>query len=580
MNGTASRCGFTASFSAGVIAALLVAVVAGPLAAQNILHQSSGVFPGDRYGWQVDGLSDLDGDGHDEFIVGIYHADDPLGASTGAALVFSGADRTLMYELYNDGPSLFGMAVSRLGDVDQDGTDDFAVGIPTVDGPNPGRVRVFSGATGDELLTLTDAPPAKRFGYELADAGDCNDDGWPDLAVGAPEDDTLLNNGGRAYVFSGEWIATTAAGGTPASSRVLQLWEGTSLEGQLGFSVAGAGDVDDDGHDDVIVGAPLDIGGGDFAGTAFVFSGLDGTVLHAFSGTAFAQGMGASVDGGGDVDGDGVPDVAVGAYGWDAGASTITDEGAAFVFSGDDGSLLHQFAGDDVDDMLGWSVALPGDLDNDGRCDVVAGAPGDDDGGSDAGAIRAWSGASGVELYTLHGAEANDHFGHFVRGAGDTDGDCIDDVIVGSYFDDGVSVGFATVVSPIEAVWADLDASLSGGGAGGSGEPPCLSVHSTLLPGAPIALRMTGGLSASPAFLMLGFSALNLPLMGGLAVPDFQPPGQIIPLVLDGEGRLHLAATWPATVPSGLELYLQVWTEDAGGPFGLAASNAVVGTVP
>src|SRR5215510_13005486 len=147
---------------------------------------------------------------------------------------------------------------------------------------------------------------------------------------------------------------------------------------QLGVAVAGAGDVNGDGFADVIAGATDGVGNGDEPGTAIVYSGLDGAVLYRFVGDFDGDAFGTAVAGAGDVDRDGFDDVIVGARYDD---HTAIFSGAVKVYSGKTGAVLHAFYGDGEGDRLGYSVAGAGDVNGDGFADIVAGAVFDNNNG-------------------------------------------------------------------------------------------------------------------------------------------------------------------------------------------------------
>ncbi|MBD3297258.1 MAG: hypothetical protein GF341_01270 [candidate division Zixibacteria bacterium] len=167
------------------------------------------------------------------------------------------------------------------------------------------------------------------------------------------------------------FLAADAVGAcTPALS---WQFDGAAAGDRLGYSVSGAGDVDNDGFDDVIVGAhSADPGGLISAGSAYVYSGQTGALLWQFDGAAANDELGRSVSGAGDVDNDGFDDLIVGAYAADPGG--LTNAGSAYVYSGQTGALLWQFDGAAAYDYLGVSVSGAGDVDNDGFDDVIVGA--------------------------------------------------------------------------------------------------------------------------------------------------------------------------------------------------------------
>ena len=231
---------------------------------------------------------------------------------------------------------------------------------------------------------------------------------------------------------------------------VLYTFNGLAAGDYFGHSVAAAGDVNKDGYADLIVGAnTADPGGLSSAGQATVFSGKDGSVLHTFNGLAAGDYFGASVASAGDVNMDGYADLIVGAYMADPGG--LSSAGQATVFSGKDGSVIHTFNGLAASDSFGYRVAGAGDVNRDGYADLIMGAYGADPGGrSSAGQATVFSGKDGSVLHTFNGLAASDWLGISVAGAGDVDKDGYPDLIVGARQADpgGLSnAGQATVFS-------------------------------------------------------------------------------------------------------------------------------------
>ncbi len=259
-------------------------------------------------------------------------------------------------------------------------------------------------------------------------------DGYADVIVGAPFDDNNASNSGSARVLSGK------------DGSALYTFNGDAAGYLFGSSVSGAGDVNQDGHDDVIVGANFDDTNGDNSGIARVFSGKDGAVLYTFNGDAANDLFGNSVSEAGDVNQDGYADVIIGANRADPNGES---SGIARVYSGKNGTVLHTFNGDSENDLLGASVSVAGDLNQDGYVDLAAGAPGDDNNGNNSGSVRVYSGKDGAVLYTFNGDPGGDAFGFSISGAGDVNQDGYADVIVGAYLDDnnGTSSGSARVLS-------------------------------------------------------------------------------------------------------------------------------------
>jgi hypothetical protein len=306
------------------------------------------------------------------------------------------------------------------------------------------------------------------LGFSVAGAGDVNGDGYDDVIVGAPYYDAGNSNEGAAFVFLGS--ATGIANGGPATAAA-QL-ESDHVSALLGTSVAGAGDVNGDGYDDVIVGAPQYNAGKAHAGAAFVFLGSATGIANGTPATAAARLgsnqvsalLGTSVAGAGDVNGDGYDDVIVGAPLYDAGQE---DEGAAFVFlgsatgiaSGSPAPAAARLESNQVDAYLGQSVAGAGDVNGDGYADVVVGARYYDAGEADEGAAFVFLGsatgiANGSPATAAARLESNQvaaEFGWSVAGAGDVNADGYDDLIVGSagFFENAafVFLGSATGVA-------------------------------------------------------------------------------------------------------------------------------------
>ena len=318
----------------------------------------------------------------------------------------------------------FGSSVSSAGDVDGDGFDDLLIGAQFADPAfltDSGAAIVLSGATGAVFFQFNGLRLGDKLGSSVSGAGDTNGDGVPDFILGAPvADPNGVLAAGSAFVHSG------------ADGSLLWRFDGTEIGQVHGRAVSGAGDVNADGFDDVIVGAQASSPGGKlFAGSAFVYSGLDGSTLWRVDGSAANDLLGNSVSDAGDVNADGFADFIAGAPNADPlGKSSA---GSAYVVSGADGSLLHQFDGEAADDQLGYDVAGAGDVNADGFDDVIVGAYFADPGGrSEAGSAYVFSGADGSLLWRFEGSVAGDELGISVSGAGDANADGFADLLVGA----------------------------------------------------------------------------------------------------------------------------------------------------
>ncbi len=383
------------------------------------IWQFDGTGDFDEFGYSVAGAGDVDGDGFDDVIVGIPGADPGGLIDAGSIVVYSGIDGRVIWMIDgNQGGSEFGRAVAGAGDVDADGCDDLIVGAFLADNSNlvdAGAAVVFSGRTG-RLIWRTDGFANSDYhGYSVASAGDVNADGFGDFVVGTRNH----NRRGLATVYSGSDFS------------VLMEFHGSGINDYLGTSVAGAGDVNLDGYDDVIVGAQgADPFGRDGAGSAFVYSGLNGAVILQFHGVDASDSFGASVAGAGDVDHDGVPDLIVGAP--HANIDLWTEVGAAYVFSGTDGRMLLSFLGKGESGHFGSSVAGAGDVDGDLHDDLIVGAELGRREILIVGNASVYSGFDGSRTWHFRGEQWSDLLGVSVSGAGDVDRDGFDDVIIGA----------------------------------------------------------------------------------------------------------------------------------------------------
>ncbi|MFT5680224.1 MAG: hypothetical protein ACI8RZ_001130 [Myxococcota bacterium] len=419
--------------------------------ADSLLYGEDGT---DYAGYAVSNAGDVNGDGFDDILIGAY-GDEEGGADAGSAYLvlglglgsLSGADAHFIGE---DASDYAGSALSGAGDLDGDGYDDLLIGAYGDDdgSSDAGAVYiVFGGVTGDLDLSaadikLTGEDSGDYAGYAVAGAGDVDGDGLADLIIGAHRDEDGGTSSGSAYLIFGGITASTSLSGAD-----VQL-VGESNSDYAGYSVGGAGDVDGDGLDDVLIGATGEDTDGSAAGAVYVVLGgvsadLDLSAAdHKITGEDTGDWVGCSVDGAGDVDGDGLSDILIGACQDEVGGSY---SGSVYVVLGGLSGTVSvvdahaELIGESGTDYAGESVSGAGDVDGDGLADFLIGARGDDDNGSNSGAAYLMLG--GVSGYLdlsradakLAGEGGSDYAGGAVSGGGDVDGDGLADILVGAY---------------------------------------------------------------------------------------------------------------------------------------------------
>jgi alpha-tubulin suppressor-like RCC1 family protein len=414
-----------------------------------------------QLGYSVAGAGDVNGDGYADVIVGArgYAAGTPI---EGAAFVYHGGAEgvrdgdptTANAQIESDQANAFlGWSVASAGDVNSDGYADVIVGAPTYDAgeSDEGAAFVFHGSAsgigdGDPANAATQLESdqgSSNFGVSVAGAGDVNGDGYADVIVGADYYDAGESNEGAAFVFHGG--VTGIADGDPTSAAA-QL-ESDQHGGRLGFSVAGAGDMNGDGFADVIAGA-LTYVADTTGGAAFVFHGSPTGIGDGDPATAAARLesdqvsalLGYSVASAGDVNGDGYADVIVGAPSYVPSTAFVFHGSASGIGDHDPSTADAQIQSNQGSSGFAGSVAGAGDVNGDGYADVIVGATVYDAGEDNEGAAFVFHGsASGIGDRNastadaqLESNQADANLGVSVAGAGDVNGDGFADVIVGA----------------------------------------------------------------------------------------------------------------------------------------------------
>ncbi|WP_227134445.1 hypothetical protein [Halorubellus salinus] len=389
--------------------------------------------------------ADVDGDSVTELVVGAP-GDNDAAVSAGAVYVLAAgvdfaanasddrapanvslanASTKLLGEGANDHA---GAAVAGVGNHTDDEPDRVLVGAPRNDtaGTNAGAAylvtAVESGtASLGDATTFFGEGARDQAGHAVSTAGDFDGDGAHDVLVGAYRNDSTDENAGAAYLLSSNGTFDDEQSLATADVKLV----GASFRDGAGYAVSNAGDVDDDGYDDVVVGAPFNDTNGNQAGVAYVVTGgpdVEGTIaLNASALVLYGEaegdraGWAVSAAGSGDVTCDAYADVLVGAPGHDVAVETLWNEseadalgnasvienaGTAYIVAGDesldgarnlsDSQAAIRGAGED--DQVGWTVTDLGNATDDRTADVLVGAPFVDANGNDSGAAYLFDG--------------------------------------------------------------------------------------------------------------------------------------------------------------------------------------------
>lgn len=532
---------------------------------------------------------------------------------------FAQTNRTIYTVANVGGSDSMGYAIAGCGDVDHDGLADVVVGVPFDHrfGNEAGSARVL-GRGGREILTLPGVAPGDHWGTSVAGLGDVNRDGWLDVIVGAPEAGNRGAGSGSARVYSGR------------DGSVLYAVDGDRAADECGYAVGSAGDIDRDGFPDFIVGYRRAAAPRPGTGIARVYSGRDGHVLLQLQGEAEEDHFGACVGEVGDVNGDGWTDIGVGAPQADIG---FLGCGSAYVFSGRDGTMLYRFTGDGRGYEMGTAVAKVGDIDGDGYAEIYFSEAENKVFGDDAGSVKLYSGRTGALLLQLYGSAPYEYFGETI-GAGDFDADGVTDLVVGAFLEDtGAPNGGAIYVysgATFQRIFAgygqsnsdqlgrsvdfagDIDgdgigdivagiANLSTGGNGAGGVRaycgvPAAAATFTFGHGCPMTQPLTMAFAGQPragqafqiqvnnvpsaasvAWIVLaghGQQAMDLTAFGMTGCALYQPLDIVVPIaVASGAGTLPLTAP-ELGAACGLQLAAQAIAWGPGvNPLGVLTSN-------
>ena len=437
---------------------------------------------GDESGWSVSSAGDVDGDGLGDLLVAAP-SNGRGGALSGTAYLVWGSSladggpiELSEADAFFVGEELWDQsanAVAPAGDVDGDGLADILIGAFRFGWGNPGKSYLFFGSTlsmggdfnlGNADVTVAGVVTMGNSGFSVSTAGDVDGDGLDDVLIGTP------GGPGSTALFLG---STLSVGGSFATSAADATFVGVAgSNDNCGHSVAAAGDVNGDGLDDILIGAPY-VGGMSEAGATYLFFGseeFDGETYGLDSADATfggGQGMGHSgfsVAGVGDLDGDARSDLLIGAPHSSIGADYLA--GKSYLFLGSTASLGGVFDVDDDADVVfegeggedqsGLVVASAGDVDGDGLGDLLISGPNNSDAGSEGGKTYLLLGSSvaasassgwGVTVplsaadHAFVGESEEDQSGVSVSSAGDVNDDGKGDLLVGAFGNDEAGDG-------------------------------------------------------------------------------------------------------------------------------------------
>lgn len=543
------------------LSALIFGTLTDIIAAQDALLVVNGDKPGGSLGAAVDRI-DLDHDGIAELAIGA-----PLEANNaGRVRIVSAATGGDLMSFTGAPGEQFGFAVRCGGDVDHDGTDDLLVGVPAGkgSGSSKGDLRVMSGANGTLLLQVSGKSLSSAFGHAVAPAGDVNGDGAMDIVVGAWHENFNGSLSGSVFVLSS------------VDGSELRRIDGANKGDSFGSDVAGPGDIDADGFDDLLAGAEFSDAGGMNNGSATAFSGQSGAILFSLPGPGAGARFGHAVAALGDITGNGVPDFAVsGPYANVGGVSS----GLVRMYSGATGAVHRSLTGA-IGDRLGIALAGAGDFNGDGLGDLLVGAEAGDGLATDSGTAAVFS-ATGELLLDLPGEKNNDHFGSAVAPAGDLDGDGFMDVLVGASGSDAAANngGRLTAFSGCNGT----NFSYGTGCPGAGGFVPDLRLLGCPMRMLPLEIRLEQALGGTLALIVFGLGQAAVSMKPGchLLVAPLQPA--VLLYVTQGfgagKGTISEPAMIEASSPSGTVTF-QAFLLDPGAPLGFSASNAVFVTIP
>ncbi len=412
----------------------------------------------EEFGRAVACAGDIEGDGHADILISSRTKGKNL-PNEGVVMLFpgiqTGIDKTPA-SVFKSGQAnaYFGQSLASAGDIDGDGYSDIIMGAHLYDHgeSDEGAIMVWHGGASHpdtaSATALHSIQPESQFGYAVSGAGDVDGDGYGDMIVGAPRYDNGQSEEGAAFLFKG----------TPngISKTATNMLEADQADAGFGTSVSAAGDVNGDGFDDVLVGAPLFDNGLYENGAVFVYHGSkDGLnpipaiklEIKYPEQSLMNSKFGFSTSGGGDINGDGYADIVIGAYNY---SHDQESEGAVFIFYGSSSGITETgkvvIESNQPNISFGYSVWNNCDTNGDGYSDVLIGTLCSANYGAPEGEAHVYFGSqNGVNLASLlviKGDKPGALIGNAVAGAGDLNDDGFDEIIIGAKNYEGKGAAF------------------------------------------------------------------------------------------------------------------------------------------
>ncbi len=369
----------------------------------RIIHRWDGEKADGEFGWVARVIGDIDGDDVLDFVTSAPS----LNSGNGKIYVYSGKSGTLIFAVDGEHRERLGNGAAGAGDVDGDRVPDVIAGAPA-----GGSAYVYSGKTGEEIHKFSSADKGDRFGYKVCSLGDVDDDGHSDVFVTATSASGDHKQSGAGYAYSGKtgdllfqlegqragdkfgsaaaaimqsdsgMLAVGAQDAGPNQCGKVYVYRIKNANAKLAFEIEGdansvnlgqmfvsfPGDVDQDGVLDVYASDFSDNTAAHGAGKVAIHSGRDGKRLLTLTGSQTREGFGTSPSEAGDVNGDGVGDLVIGAWQHSGGARS---GGRVTLHDGADGQLLDTWTCTVPGETFGFDAVGIGDVDGDGHIDFL-----------------------------------------------------------------------------------------------------------------------------------------------------------------------------------------------------------------